>query len=59
MQLGPYAPFILSAYGAAVAIIAALVLWVVLDQRQLRRMLEEAEVKGLTRRSGQPVGGQP
>jgi heme exporter protein D len=59
MQLSPYAPFILSAYGAAVAIIAALVLWVVLDQRQLRRMLEEAEVKGLTRRSGQQVGGQP
>jgi|tagenome__1003787_1003787.scaffolds.fasta_scaffold20935780_3 heme exporter protein D len=59
MQLGPYAPFILSAYGAAVAIIAALVLWVVLDQRQLRRMLEEAEAKGLTRRSAQPVGGQP
>ena len=51
MQLGPYAPFILSAYGAALAIVAALITWIALDGRRLRRLLDEAEMKGLTRRS--------
>jgi heme exporter protein D len=51
MQLGPYAPFILSAYGAALAILAALILWIALDGRHLRRLLEQAEMEGLTRRS--------
>ena len=51
MQLGPYAPFILSAYAAALAIVAALIIWIALDGRHVRRLLEEAEMKGLTRRS--------
>jgi heme exporter protein D len=51
MHLGPYAPFILSAYGAAAAIVACLIVWVVLDRRQLRRMFEQAEMNGMSRRS--------
>ena len=33
MSLGPHAGFILSAYAAAIAIVAALIVWVVLDRR--------------------------
>jgi heme exporter protein D len=58
MQLGPYAAFIVSAYGAALAIVAGLILWVVLDGRQLQRALEQAEIKGLTRRSARAGEGQ-
>jgi heme exporter protein D len=58
VELGPYAEFIISAYGAAVAIVAGLVLWVVLDGRQLQRTLEKAEVKGLMRRSARAGEGQ-
>jgi heme exporter protein D len=50
MHLGPYAPFILSAYGAAAAIVAGLIVWVVLDRRHLRRMFEQTEMKGMSRR---------
>jgi heme exporter protein D len=52
MNLGPHAAFILSAYVAAIAIVAGLVVWVVLDRRQLTRMLDALEAQGLTRRSG-------
>ena len=52
MNLGPHAGFILSAYVAAIAIVAGLVVWVVLDRRQLTRMLDALEAQGLTRRSG-------
>jgi heme exporter protein D len=59
MQLGPYAAFIVSAYGAALAIILGLILWVVLDRRQLQRVLEQAELKGLARRSAREGDGRP
>jgi heme exporter protein D len=52
MNLGPHAAFIMSAYVAAIAIVAGLVVWVVLDRRQLTRMLDALEAQGLTRRSG-------
>jgi heme exporter protein D len=52
MNLGPHATFIMSAYVAAIAIVAGLVVWVVLDRRQLTRMLDALEAQGLTRRSG-------
>jgi|GraSoiStandDraft_16_1057320.scaffolds.fasta_scaffold4236318_2 heme exporter protein D len=52
MNLGPHAAFIMSAYVAAIAIVAGLVVWVVLDRRQLTRMLDSLEAQGLTRRSG-------
>jgi heme exporter protein D len=51
MDLGPHAAFIVSAYAAAVAIVAVLVLWVLLDRRRLARALGELEASGVTRRS--------
>jgi heme exporter protein D len=52
MNLGPHAPFIMSAYVVAIAIVVGLIVWVVLDRRQLTRMLDALEAQGLTRRSG-------
>ena len=51
MNLGPHAVFIVTAYAAAVAIVAGLVLWVVLDRRHLLRVLDEFDAQGIARRS--------
>ena len=51
MNLGQHAAFIVSAYAAAVAIVAVLILWVALDRRRLRLAIEELEGQGITRRS--------
>jgi heme exporter protein D len=51
MSVGPYAVFILSAYGAAALIVAAMVAWVALDHRRQARALAELEARGITRRS--------
>jgi len=56
MDLGPHAAFIVTAYAAAVAIVAGLVLWVVLDRRHLTRTLEDVEAQGITRRSRRAGG---
>lgn len=52
MSLGPHAAFIIAAYAAAAAIVAALVLWVMLDRRALVRTLAALEAQGFARRSG-------
>ena len=59
MNLGPHAGFIVTAYAAAIAIVAGLVVWVVLDRRHLTRMLAALEAQGLTRRSGRANGEAP
>jgi heme exporter protein D len=51
MNLGPHAAFIVTAYVAALVIVAALIGWVVLDRRSLSRMLDEFEAQGITRRA--------
>jgi heme exporter protein D len=51
MNLGPYADFIVAAYAAAVALVAALIAWIVLERRYLLRLIEEVERRGITRRS--------
>ncbi|TMJ25551.1 MAG: heme exporter protein CcmD [Alphaproteobacteria bacterium] len=51
MNLGPYADFIVGAYAAALAIVAALIAWIVLERRYLLRLIEEVERRGITRRS--------
>jgi len=56
MNLGPHAAFIVTAYAAAIAIVAGLVVWVVLDRRHLTRMLTALETQGFTRRSGRANG---
>jgi heme exporter protein D len=49
--LGPYAAFIVSAYAAAIAIVAGLIVWIVLDRRRLLRVMQDLETRGATRRS--------
>ncbi len=51
MDLGPYSGFILAAYGIAVAVVLALVAWVIADYRAQRRLLADLEARGVTRRS--------
>jgi heme exporter protein D len=53
MNLGPHAAFILAAYAAAVAVVAGLVAWVVLDFRAQKRVLGDLEAHGVTRRSAE------
>jgi heme exporter protein D len=46
-----HAAFILAAYAVAVAIVAGLIAWVVVDHRAQRRLLADLELRGLRRRS--------
>jgi heme exporter protein D len=55
MDLGPHAAFIVTAYAAALAIVAGLILWVVLDRRRLARAVAELEAQGP--RQGSPGQG--
>ena len=50
MNLGPHAAFIVSAYAAALAIVAALIVWVVVERRRWARTLEQFEAQGISRR---------
>jgi heme exporter protein D len=50
-NLGPYAAFIVTAYAAAIVIVAGLIAWIMLDRRHLIRVIEEIEAQGITRRS--------
>jgi len=51
MDLGPHASFIIAAYLAATLILAALIGWIVNENRVLKRKLAEFEARGITRRS--------
>jgi heme exporter protein D len=51
VELGPYAGFILAAYGVAALVVAALVAWVVIDHAAQRRVLRDLEARGISRRS--------
>jgi len=51
MDLGPHAGFILAAYAIALAVVGALIAWIVLDHRAQLRILEDLERAGVTRRS--------
>ena len=51
VNLGPYAAFIVTAYAAALVIVAGLIVWIMLDRRHLIRVIEEIEARGITRRS--------
>ena len=56
MHLGPHAAFIVAAYAAAIAIVAGLVMWIVLDRRHLLRMLGDFDAQGIARRSERRKG---
>ena len=49
--LGDHGGFIVAAYLAAVAVLAGLVAWIVLDGRMLKRRLADLEARGIRRRS--------
>jgi heme exporter protein D len=51
MDLGPHAAFIVTAYVAAIAIVAGLIVWVIVDRRHLARALDELDARGIARRS--------
>jgi heme exporter protein D len=53
MDLGPHAAFILVSYVAAIAVVAGLVAWVIVDFRAQRRALGDLEAHGVTRRSAE------
>ena len=59
MDLGPHAAFIVTAYAAAIGIVAGLIIWVVLDRRHLRRMLDELDAQGISRRPGRASEERP
>jgi heme exporter protein D len=51
MNLGSHADFIVAAYAATLFVVAALIAWVLLDYSTQRRILEDLEERGVTRRS--------
>jgi heme exporter protein D len=51
MDLGPHWAFIVWSYALAVAAVAALVAWIVLDHRLQLKTLADLEARGLRRRS--------
>jgi len=51
LDLGPYAGFIVAAYAVALAVVAALIVWIVADHRAQQRTLKDLEARGIGRRS--------
>jgi heme exporter protein D len=51
MDLGPHATFIIASYAASGFILAALIGWIVAENRALKRTLADFESRGITRRS--------
>jgi heme exporter protein D len=50
MTAATHVGFIVAAYAAATLVVAALIAWVLLDYRALRRTLADLDRRGLTRR---------
>jgi heme exporter protein D len=53
VNLGPHAGFIVAAYAATAAVVAALVAWVIADHAAQKRALADLERRGVTRRSAE------
>ena len=51
MNLGTHAGFIVAAYAAGIVIVTGLIVWVIADYAAQRRLLDELEKQGVTRRS--------
>jgi heme exporter protein D len=54
MQAANHLDFIIAAYGAAVAVVGALIAWVLIDYRTQQRRLADLESRGVVRRSATP-----
>jgi heme exporter protein D len=52
MSLGPYAPFIVTSYLLAAAVVLALIAWIAIDYRRQKQRLRELDASGVARRSG-------
>jgi heme exporter protein D len=50
-EVATHTGFILAAYLAAAAVLAAVTLWILVDGRSLRRRLADLEARGIRRRS--------
>jgi heme exporter protein D len=50
-MLGDHASFILAAYAGSALVLGALVAWITLDGRTVRRSLDEMDARGVRRRS--------
>jgi heme exporter protein D len=57
-MLGEHASFILAAYAGSALVLAALVAWIMLDGRAVRRSLDEMDARGVRRRSAGREEGQ-
>lgn len=55
IELGPYAAFILWAYGGVAGVLIGLIGYVVWESRRVARRLETLEARGIRRRSGGPA----
>ena len=55
MSLGPHADFIVAAYAVTLFVVAALIVWVVLDYSAQRRVLGDFEGRGMTRQSQRKI----
>lgn len=51
MDLGPHAAFIWASYAVVALVLAALIIWLIAEGRQLRRRLQDLEARGIRRRS--------
>ena len=52
MSLGPYAPFIVTSYLLATAVVFILIAWIAIDYRRQKMRLRELDASGVIRRSG-------
>jgi heme exporter protein D len=52
MSLGPYAPFIVTCYLLATAVVLILIAWIAIDYRRQKQRLRELDASGIVRRSG-------
>ena len=59
MSFGPYASFIVTAYGLVAVVLVLLIGWVVIDYRSQTRRLRELDESGVTRRSGRSALDHP
>jgi heme exporter protein D len=50
--------FIVAAYAVTAVVVAALIVWVMLDYRVQQRALADLDKRGVTRRSAQPSMAQ-
>lgn len=54
MDLGPHAVFIVASYVVAALVVIGLIAWVIADHDAQRRLLDDLEARGVTRRSEKP-----